>query len=120
MLNNSIKSMRGIVNKKDIVNYIPSNDYAREILLYKCDLNYIDYMLDDSLFQIRCLKEEYKLNFSEFYSNEMFMMQLEKIEAIELKLKKQSIELKNLRNKYEQTIDKNNQKILKIKEMSSK
>lgn len=120
MLNNSIKSMRGIVTKKTIVNYIPSNDYAKAIIANRSDLNYIDYMLDDSLFQIRCLKEEYKLNFSEFYSNEMFAMQFEKIEAIELKLKKQSMELKNLRNKYEQTLNKNNQKILKIKEMSNR
>jgi len=120
MLNSSIKSMRGIVNKKTTINYIPSNDYAKAIIANRCDLNYIDYMIDDSLFQIHCLKEEYQLNFSSFYDNELFSKQFEKIAAIEAKLLKQSKEIKNIRNKYEEVLNKNNNKILKIKELSNK
>jgi len=119
MLNSSIKSMRGIVNKKTTINYIPSNDYAKAIIANRCDLNYIDYMIDDSLFQIHCLKEEYQLNFSSFYNNEQFSKQLEKITSIESKLLKQSKEIKNIRNKYEEVLNKNNNKILKIKELSN-
>ena len=117
MLNNSIRSMRGIATKKTSINYIPSNDYAKAIISSRSDLNYIDYMIDDSLFQIKCLKEEYELSFYSYSNSEQFNKQFEKIKSMEAKLLIQSKEIKKVKKQYEQTLDKNNQKILKIKQM---
>lgn len=116
-INNSIRNMRKVTTT-EIINYIPSNDYANQIIKYKNSFGFVDYMISDSLYQISELKEEYKINFASFHNTELFNENLQKIEAMETKILKQAKEIKALKNKYENTLDKNYEKVLSIKNNS--
>ncbi len=113
-INNSIRSMRKVTTTETI-NYIPSNDYANQIIKHKNSLNFADYMISDTLYQIRELKEEYIINFGSYHNSEEFEKNLKKIESMEDKMLKQSKEIESLKNKYQSTLDKNYGKVLSIK-----
>lgn len=113
-INNSIRSMRKVTTTETI-NYIPSNDYANQIIKYRNSFSFVDYMISDSLYQISELKEEYKINFSSYHNTQEFEKNLRKIESMEDKLLKQSKNIQELKNKYQSTLDKNYDKVLSIK-----
>lgn len=113
-INNSIRNMRRVTTTENI-SYIPSDDYAKQIIRYKNSFGFVDYMISDSLYQITELKEEYKINFSGFHNTEEFNKNLKRIENIEYKIQKQAKEIKELKSKYENTLNKNYEKVLSIK-----
>jgi len=113
-INNSIRNMRKVTTTENI-SYIPSDDYANKIIKYKNSFGFVDYMISDSLCQIRELKEEYKINFSSFHNSDEFNKNLMRINSIEEKILRQSKAINELKNKYEKALDKNYEKVLSIK-----
>ncbi|MBE6153798.1 MAG: hypothetical protein E7166_06215 [Firmicutes bacterium] len=113
-INNSIRSMRKITTTESI-SYIASEDYTNQILKYKNSFGFVDYMIDDSLYQISNLKEEYIINFSSFHNSEEFEKNLRLINEMEQKIIKQSKDIKKMKQNYENALNKNYEKVLSIK-----
>lgn len=113
-INNSIRSMRKVTTTEKI-SYIPSDDYANQIIKYKNSFGFADYMISDTLYQISEFKEEYKSNFSGYHNTDVFDKNLKTIEEMENKILTQSKKIEQLKKNYEKTLENNYKKVLSIK-----
>ena len=118
MLGNSLRNMRKVVKRDETIKYIPSNDYATEIENNINNFYLIDYMLNDSLYQVSRLKYEYMDEFKDFHGLDDYEENLNKIINIEKQIINKQQQVNSMKNKMYDTLDKNNQKIKIIKDMN--
>ncbi len=116
-VNSSIRSARAIVNKKTTIKFVPTADFSSKLLDYKNKFVLAEYMLDDTLSQIKFLREEFVTNFGNYFDYNEFYSQLSEIDNIEKKLNVQKQNIQKVKQKYNVTIEKNNQKVELIKKM---
>lgn len=115
--NSSIRSMRAVTNKNTNIKYIPSNDYTNKLLDYKNQFSFVEYMVNDSIRELKFLREEFVLNFGNYLDYNTFTSHLTAIDEMENKLILQSKKIQKLKQKYTTTIDKHSKKLEIIKKM---
>ncbi|MBQ7140808.1 MAG: hypothetical protein IJO32_04835 [Bacilli bacterium] len=118
ILGNSIRNMRKVVKKDETIKYIPSDDYAKEIESNMSNFYLIDYMLNDTLYQVSRLKYEYMDEFKNYHGLDSYEKNLDKIINIEKQIINKQKQVNTMKNKMYDTLDKNNQKIKIIKDMN--
>lgn len=116
-LNNSIRNMRAINEKKEVVRYIPSDDYTDKILNSKNNFDSVEYLLYDSINQIEFFKQDFINNFEDYYNDDEYLKQIRKIDSMKEKLVEQSVIINKMKKEYDKTLFKNKEKVLKIKKM---
>lgn len=118
ILNNSIRNMRKLVSTEETINYIPSNNYIGAIKSNLNNLELVEYMIEDSLDQIRFLRNDYVNKFSQYSYDEVYQKNLKKLDDYEKKMKEKQEKLEKEKTKMQKNI-KENEKILRlIKDMN--
>ena len=118
MLNNSLRNMRKMVTKDERIRYIPSDIYTDAIKENLNNFELIDYMIGDSISQIRSLKSEYSYEFGQYQDNIEFKNIMEKLNNYENELIEKQKKMLREKEKMNNTLNKNNKKLQLIKDMN--
>ena len=122
LIGSSIGNLRKNVNNKvkEKIYYEPDMTYIEELKNRQYTMDDLLRMLNNNISDIRYFKQEYILNFGSYHNYSEYNKNLSVIEDIEKKLLNQQKIIEKQKEKIRQVEQKQNKKLIYIKEMNQK